>query len=144
MASTLAIVFDLLGFFRLSVYFTVVFGGANVLFWWFARGRRPTRLGLFWTMDHVFAWILAILSVITSYWLAAQTGFEVVSVAGILFGAYFAFVGVVASLMKWDGGCLLLFLFGMSLVVCTGIAALDNYCALHHGSFPWNRLGCSV
>lgn len=90
----------------------------------------------------VIAWIVAILSVFMGYWLAAKTGLELVSVAGLSFAAYFAFVGIVAVIMKWNGGCFVGFLTGSSVVICVGFLALDNACSVYHWSVPLIRLAC--
>jgi hypothetical protein len=132
----LAIVFSLADFFRLSLYFDFVFCGATVLLWWLARGRRSTA------GDLVIAWVVAFLSIFIAYWLAGKTGLELLSVAGLFFAAYFAFVGIVGVIMRWDGAWFIGALTASSLVMSIALSALDYGCGVHHWSVPLIKLVC--
>jgi hypothetical protein len=132
----LAIVFSLADFFRLSLYFDFVFGGATVLLWWLARGRGSTPA------DLLITWIVAVLAVFMAYWLADKTGLELLSVTGVFFAAYFAFVGVVGVIMRWDAAWFIGALTVSSFVVSLILSALDYSCGVHHWSVPLIKLVC--
>jgi hypothetical protein len=129
-------VFSLADFLRLSLYFDFVFGGATVLLWWLGRGRRSTMA------DLVIAWVVAILSVFTAYWLADKTGLELLSMAGLFFAAYFACLGIASVPMKWDAPRFIATLVGTSILISIGLSVLDYNCGVNHWSVPTIKLVC--
>lgn len=128
-SSVLVVVFSLRDFFVLSLYFDFVFAGAAVLLWWIKGGRLSSAIG-------------AVLSVFVGYWLVGKTGPELLSVAGLFFLAYFAFVGFVAVVMTWDGRWVMVSLTASSLLVGVALQSLDYSCGVHHWSVASIKLQC--